>query len=247
MTTSDKELLTRWETAFTTLMERLASTFTRREPRERARRYLLGLLGRTERPNGWQLAEMMHEPGPQRMQRLLNAAQWDANVVRDQLRAYVVEQLAEPDGVLVLDETGFLKKGTYSAGVARQYSGTAGRIENQQIGVFLAYSSTRGTAFIDRELYLPEEWTQDRTRCRAAGIPDEVSFAPKTQLAQQMLERAATERISARWVVADTVYRHDDLRLWLQAHDYWYVLAVPSTYGVWTAGTSVPVSALREQ
>ena len=226
-------------------MERLAPTFARREPRERARRYLLGLLGRTERKNGWQLAEMMHEPGPQRMQRLLNAAQWDAGVVRDQLRAYVSEQLAQPDGVLVLDETGFLKKGSQSAGVARQYSGTAGRIENQQIGVFLAYSSTRGTAFIDRELYLPEEWTQDRTRCRAAGIPDEVLFAPKTHLAQQMLERAYADQVSARWVVADTVYSSDDLRLWLQAHNYWYVLAVPNTYGVWTAGTSVSVSTLR--
>lgn len=236
-----------WDRAFDHLYQRLLSHFGRPETRYRVRRHLLGLLSVTERKNSWQLAEMMHESGPQGMQRLLNTAHWDPDAVRDELRTYVMDQLGHPDGVLVLDETGFLKKGTHSVGVARQYSGTAGRIENQQIGVFLAYASPRGVALIDRALYLPEEWTQDPVRCQRARVPESCTFASKPVLAQQMLERALAAHVPARWVVADTVYSTTELRLWLEAHELWYVLAVPCTTIVWTEGQSVEVCKLVEQ
>src|SRR5260221_14669370 len=146
----------------------------------------------------------MYEAGPQGMQRLLNAAVWQEDEVRDTLSRYVAARMGEPNGILIIDETGFLKKGTKSAGVARQYSGTAGRIENQQVGDFLAYASSRGCAFIDRELYLPEEWFQDPARCLEAGIPQGMNFETKPHLAQRMLARAMTAQLAARWVVADT-------------------------------------------
>jgi SRSO17 transposase len=176
---SDSDIWQIWDKTFDYLHQHLFEHFRRSETHCRVRRYLLGLLSATERKNSWQLAEIMHESGPQGMQRLLNTARWDAEAVRDQLRTYVMEQLGHPDGVLVLDETGFLKKGTRSAGVARQYSGTAGRIENKQIGVFLAYASHRGAALIDRALYLPEEWTQDLARCQHAKVPENYAFASK--------------------------------------------------------------------
>src|SRR5215211_5312465 len=156
MTTSDE--VAGWRAGLDALHARIAGRFRRAEARERARRYLEGLLDRVERKNGWQLAEHLGEAGPDGVQRLMNAAHWDADAVRDDLRAYVVEHLGDPQAVLVIDETGFLKKGTKSVGVQRQYSGTAGRIENCQIGVFLAYASPRGRTFLDRELYLPREW-----------------------------------------------------------------------------------------
>jgi SRSO17 transposase len=226
---------------------RIAPRFRRREARERARRYLLGLLGRSERKNGWQLAEALGEGGPQGMQRLLNAADWDAEAVRDDLRTYVVEQLAdEPSGVLVLDETGFLKKGSKSAGVARQYSGTAGRRENQQIGVFLLYASERGAAFIDRALYLPDEWLGDAARRQEAHIPEPVGFATKGELARELLARAFAAEVPARWVVGDTVYSGDEVRRWLEGQGRSYVLAVPSTHGIWTRAHQVTVGRLVE-
>ena len=179
-----------WRAGLDALHARIARRFARAEVRERARRYLAGLLDRVERKNGWQLAEQLGETGPQGVQRLLNKAQWDVDAVRDDLLGYVVEHLGTPEGVLVVDETGFLKKGTKSVGVKRQYSGTAGRIENCQIGVFLAYASDRGWAFVDRELYLPEEWAGDTARRAEAGVPPAVQFATKGQLAQAMLARA---------------------------------------------------------
>jgi DDE superfamily endonuclease len=156
---------------------RIGSHFRRAEVRKRVGRYLQGLLASVERKNGWQMAEELGEANAYGVQRLLEEADWDEEAVRDELRSYVIEQLGEPAGTLVMDETGFVKKGKKSAGVARQYSGTAGRRENSQIGVFLLYASSKGAAFIDRALYLPEEWTADRVRCREAGIPDEVEFA----------------------------------------------------------------------
>src|SRR5260221_11230688 len=168
----------------------------------------------------------MYEAGPQGIQRLLNSAQWDEQGVLTRLREYIVGQIGNTDGILIVDETGFLKNGTKSAGVARQYSGTAGRIENQQIGVFMAYATRVGCAFIDCALYLPEEWLQDRGRCQAAGIPAQMQFATKPQLAQRMVERASSAHIPARWVVADSVYSSDELRLWLQGQGYSYGLAV---------------------
>src|SRR6266699_6028043 len=198
------------------LHARIAPRFRRAEVRMRAYRFLEGLLAPVERKNGWQLAEELGERGPRGVQRLLGDADWDEEAVRDDLRAYITEHLGEANGVLVIDETGFIKKGKKSAGVARQYSGTAGRRENSQIGVFLLYASSQGAGFLDRELYLPEEWTIDRVRCREAGIPDEVGFATKGVLAQQMLARAFAAAVPADWVPGDTIYGYDELRMVLE-------------------------------
>jgi SRSO17 transposase len=197
-----------------------------------------------ERKNGWQLAEYLGEAGPQGVQRLLNAADWEADAVRDDLQAFIVEHLGDVDAVLVLDETGFLKKGMKSVGVARQYSGTAGRRENQQIGVFLLYASAHGAAFLDRALYLPEVWATDSARRAEAGIPMEATFATKGELAIAMLARAFAAQIPAAWVVGDTVYGHDELRHWLEVQGRSYVLAVSCTHGIWTAAQPVEAQAL---
>ncbi len=223
------------------LSGRIAPRFKRAEVRSRVGRYLRGLLASVERKNGWQMAEELGEPDAHGVQRLLAEADWDEEAVRDDLRTYVIEHLGEAGGILAVDETGFLKKGKKSAGVARQYSGTAGRRENSQIGVFLLYASSKGAAFIDRALYLPEEWTVDRVRCREAGIPDEVEFATKGALAQQMLARAFAAGVPADWVVGDTVYGYDELRLWLDEQQKNYVLAVPETHMVWVQGQQQPV------
>src|SRR6266568_1140600 len=226
------------------LHARIAPRFRRAEVRTRARHFLEGLLAQVPRKNGWQLAEELGERGPRGVQRLLADADWDEGAVRDDLRAYVTEHLAEANGVLVIDETGFIKKGKKSAGVARQYSGTAGRRENSQIGVFLLYASTKGYAFIDRALYLPEEWTADRVRCREASIPDEVGFATKGELAQQMLARAFAAGVPADWVLGDTIYGYDEMRMVLEQQQQNYVLAVPETHTVWVQGRQQPVGLL---
>lgn len=219
---------------FDAVAQRIAGRFRRREVRERVARYLAGLLEPIERKNGWQLAEQLGEFGPRNVQRVLSGSQWDVDAVRDELRTIVLEDLGAPDGVLIVDETGFLKKGTKSAGVQRQYSGTAGRIENCQIGVFLGYGSAVGRAFLDRELYLPAQWLHDRERCREAGIPKETVFATKPALALRMLERAFAAGVSVAWVVADEVYGDDEpFRRSLEARGQPYVLAVSSTHLVW--------------
>jgi SRSO17 transposase len=232
--------------AIDTVHARIAPRFRRAEARTRARRYLTGLLAPVERKNGWQLAEYLGESGPQGVQRLLNAADWDADAVRDDLRTFVVEALGDAEAVLVLDETGFLKKGTKSVGVARQYSGTAGRRENQQIGVFLVYASGHGAAFIDRALYLPEVWAADAARRAEAGVPRDVCFATKGALAQAMLTRAFAAAVPATWVVGDAVYGHDELRRWLEAQRRSYVLAVACTHGVWSAGQQIDAQTLAD-
>ncbi len=216
-----------WADGLDELHARIAGRFARREPRERARGYLQGLLSGVERKNGWQLAEELGEATPDGVQRLLNAADWDADLVRDDLRAYVVDHLGDPAGVLIVDETGFVKKGPKSVGVARQYSGTAGRVENCQVGVFLAYASPRGRAFLDRELYLHREWADDRERRREAGVPEDVAFATKPELARRMLARALDAGVPAAWVTGDEVYGGDRrLRGDLEARQQPYVLAV---------------------
>ena len=230
--------------ALAQLSERIAPRFKRAEVRKRVGRYLRGLLASVERKNGWQMAEELAEPNAHGVQRLLAEADWDEEVVRDDLRAYVIENLGEAGAMLVIDETGFLKKGKKSAGVARQYSGTAGRRENSQVGVFLVYSSPKGAAFIDRALYLPQEWTSDRVRCREAGIPDEVEFATKGELAKRMLARAFAANVPAEWVIGDTVYGYDELRIWLDEQQKNYVLAVPETHTVWVQGRQQPVGLL---
>jgi SRSO17 transposase len=217
------------------LHERVSDRFFRAEPRARVREYVSGLVAGLERKNGWTLAEHAGEIGPDGMQRLLRRADWDIDGVRDDVRDYVVERLGDRGGVLIVDDTGFLKKGTRSAGVQRQYSGTAGRIENCQIGVFLAYASRDGHALIDRELYLPESWTGDRARCQAAGVPDEVAFATKPVLAQAMLARAIEANVPFSWVTADEAYGQVKyLRVWLEQHDASYVLATRCNDDVYT-------------
>jgi SRSO17 transposase len=213
---------------------RLAPSFARAEPRQRALAYLRGLLSAAERKNSWQLAEVSGAATPYGFQHLLGRADWEPDAVRDGLRWYVLDHLRDPDAVLVIEETGFLKKGRHSAGVARQYSGPAGRIENCQIGVFLAYASRLGHALLDRELYLPKEWTDDRARCRQAGIPQDRRFATKPQLAQQMLARALGAGMPAQWVTGDSVYGEDRrLRMWLEGEEQAYVLAVSGKEYVW--------------
>src|SRR5450755_1239352 len=237
-------IISRGAAALAELSGRIAPRFKRAEVRRRVGRYLCGLLASVERKNGWQMAEELGDPNVHGVQRLLAEADWDEEAVRDDLRAYVIEHLGESGGILAVDETGFLKKGKKSAGVARQYSGTAGRRENSQVGVFLLYASSKGAAFIDRALYLPEEWTVDRVRCREAGIPDKVEFVTKGELAQQMLTRAFAAGVPADWVVGDTVYGYDDLRLFLEEQQKNYVLAVPETHMVWVQGRQQPVGLL---
>jgi SRSO17 transposase len=223
----DLQEVTAWAAGLGGLHAQIAHHFVRSEPRGRVLAYLKGLLGNVERKNGWQLAEYIGEATPDGVQRLLNSYNWDADLVRDDLRSYVVEHLADPESVLVVDETGFLKKGTKSVGVQRQYSGTAGRIENCQVGVFLAYASSKGRAFIDRELYLPKEWVDDPKRCAEAGVPEKTTFATKPQLALQMLQRTRSAGVMTAWVTGDEVYGSDDpLRQWLEANQQAYVLAV---------------------
>jgi SRSO17 transposase len=239
--------ITAWQEELTAVQARIAPRFARPEVRTRAGRYLAGLLGPVERRNGWQLAEQLGERSPDGVQRLLRTARWDAEAVRDDLRAYVVEHFGNPEAVLVIDETGFLKKGTKSVGVARQYSGTAGRIENCQIGVFLAYASPQRRAFLDRALYLPKAWTEDPGRRAAAGVPPEVSFATKGDLAQTLLERACAADVPAAWVTGDEIYGNDGgLRRWLEAEKRPYVLAVARSHAVWHGGVQVRVDALVE-
>ncbi|HEY6425017.1 MAG TPA: IS701 family transposase [Pseudonocardiaceae bacterium] len=219
----------RWRAGFEDVFGLVAGRFAQADSRRRARLYLLGLLSGAERKNSWTIAEQAGDLSPDGMQRLLNFYRWDADAVRDDLRGYVLDQLGDPAGVVVADETGFLKKGVHSAGVQRQYSGTAGRIENCQLGVFLTYTSPRGRALIDRELYLPKTWTEDRERCAEAGIGQDVEFATKPQLARRMLERLLAQHGQAAmlWFTADEAYGDNPgLRDWLDAQDLNYVMAV---------------------
>jgi SRSO17 transposase len=218
-----------WPDEVDAVGHRLARRFPRSEPRRRAVAYLRGLLSDAERKNGWQLAEKAGDGTPYGVQHLLGRADWDADKVRDDMIAYAHGHLADPQGVLVVDETGFLKKGTKSAGVQRQYSGTAGRIENCQIGVFLAFAGCKGHALLDRELYLPREWAADAGRREAARIPEDVAFATKPQLAERMLKRAWKAGVKAAWVTGDAVYGNDvRFRRTLESNGQPYVLAVKS-------------------
>ncbi len=224
-----------WRSELSELHARLGELFVRSEPRRQAGLYLEGLLSAVERKNGWQLAEHLGDARPWRTQRLLSHVQWDEAAARDLCRGYVVEALADREAVLIVDETGFLKKGTKSAGVARQYSGTAGRIENCQIGVFLAYASGNGHALIDRELYLPKEWAEDPARRKAAGIPQEVAFATKPELARRMIARAIAAEVPFAWVLGDEVYGSDRrLRLDLEQQERPFVLAIRSNEKLWS-------------
>jgi SRSO17 transposase len=217
-----------WAAGLAELHARISPRFARSEPRERVLGYVRGLLAPLERKNSWTLAEEAGESIPDGMQRLLMSADWDADDVRDDVRDYVVEHLGDPSGVLVVDETGFLKKGTKSAGVARMYSGTAGRVENCQIGVFLGYATPAGRTFLDRELYLPQAWAEDRQRRAEARVGEAVEFATKPELAMTMIARALDAGVPAGWVTGDEVYgQHSKLRMMLEGRGMPYVLAVP--------------------
>jgi SRSO17 transposase len=236
-----------WARELDAVGRRLDPHFPRSEPRRRAVAYLRGLLSDAERKNGWQLAEEAGDATPYGVQHLLGRADWDADRVRDDLIAYVHGHLADPRGVLVVDETGFLKKGTKSAGVQRQYSGTAGRIENCQLGVFLALAGRKGHALLDRELYLPESWADDHARREAARVPPEVRFATKPRLAERMLERAWKAGVEAAWVTGDAVYGGDaHLRRFLERNRQPYVLAVRADQRLWVGLRQVRVDAIAD-
>jgi SRSO17 transposase len=223
-----------WKGELVRLHQRVGDVFARSEVRERSLAYLEGLLSGCERKNGWQVAECVGDASPYGMQYLLGRARWDAGVLRTRLGEYVKQELGSRDAVMVLDESGFVKKGLHSAGVQRQYSGTTGRIENSQIGVFLCYASQRGYVLLDRELYLPQQWMEDGPRCRAAGIPEEVRFATKPMLGQRMLERALEAGMPCGWVAGDEVYGRDSkLRRWLEGRQQPYVLAVAADQRLW--------------
>jgi SRSO17 transposase len=234
-----------WADELTAVADRIGRHFARREPRQRAVSYVRGLLSDAERKNGWQVAEHLGDPTPDGVQHLLARADWDAEAVRDELLGYVRDQLGHPDGVLIVDETGFLKKGTKSVGVARQYSGAAGRIENCQIGVFLGYATRHGRALLDRAFYLPKEWSEDARRRAEAGVPTAVRFATKLVLARRMIERAVAAGVAARWVTADAVYGSDyGFRSALEGLGLGYVVGVRTDYAVWAGCRQVRAKAL---
>jgi SRSO17 transposase len=220
----------RWQAGLEELLGRVAGRFPRVEPRRRARALVLGLLADLPRKNCWRIAEHVGDASPDGMQHLLARAVWDHDGVRDDLRAYVVEHLGDPQAVLVVDETGDLKKDTRTVGVQRQYTGTAGKVDNAQVGVYLAYATGAGHGVVDRELYLPRGWLADAARCQAAGVPAQRAFAIKPELARVMLQRALDAEVPAGWVTADEVYGADrGLRGWLEARQLPYVLAVKRT------------------
>ena len=228
-----------WRSELEALKRHMAPVFGRGEPRQAAGAFIDGVLSSAERKTGWMLAEQAGLDRPYRIQSLLGRSSWSADALRDRVRDYLAQALGDPAGVLVIDETGFLKKGRHSVGVARQSSGTAGRVENCQVGVFAAYASRWGHALIDRQLYLPKEWAEDEVRRDRAAIPTEVAFATKPALAREMIARALDAGLPCAWVLADAIYGSDfQLRRLLEERGQPYVLAVRSNQAVrsWTAG-----------
>ncbi|WP_184729114.1 IS701 family transposase [Saccharopolyspora phatthalungensis] len=226
-------------------MAGVAGRFTRVELRRRVRAFVLGLLSDLPRKNCWGIAEHAGDVTPDGMQHLLSRAVWDADAVRDDIRRIAVQRLGTSEAMLVVDETGDLKKGTKTVGVQRQYAGTAGRIENAQVGVFVTYASTAGHTLVDRELYLPQSWTGDPARCAAAGVPAGTTFATKPQLATRMIGRALDAGVAARWVAGDEVYGADPrLRAELEAREVGYVLAVACDAPITTAAGTLRADAV---
>jgi SRSO17 transposase len=228
------EELEPWAESFEAFHARFAPLFHRRETREQAAKYLRGLLAPLERKTGWQLAEALGDATPDRTQRLLYRADWDADAARDVLQQFIIETFGDPEGIGVVDETGFLKKGIASVGVQRQYSGTAGKVDNCQVATVLTYATRRGHVFLDRRLYLPEGWARDRDRREQAAVPATVGFQTKPQQALAMLEHAWRQGVPMRWVTGDEVYGDAPyLRAAIERAERWYVLAVSSTTPVW--------------
>jgi SRSO17 transposase len=235
-----------WQARLDELLGRVAGRFARVEPRRHARAFVCGLLADLPRKNCWTIAEHAGQATPDGLQHLLAGAVWDHDAVRDDVRGYLVEHLGDPGAVLVVDETGDLKKGARTVGVQRQYTGTAGKVDNAQVAVYLAYATTAGHGVIDRELYLPQGWIDDPARLKAAGVPDRVEFATKPELARMMLERALAAGVPAGWVTADEVYGGSPaLRGWLEARQLPYVLAVKATEPLPSAsGPPMPAARL---
>jgi SRSO17 transposase len=234
-----------WACSLRDVKARLRPLFTQERVAASAGLFLDGLLGDERRKTGWMRAEAAGDPGPWRQQALLGRGQWDADALRDVVRAYAMETLADPDGVLVLDETGFLKQGKASCGVARQYTGSAGKVTNCQIGVFGTYVSRHGHAFIDRALYLPKSWTDDPARLAAAHVPSDTAFATKPRLALAMIERAIAAGVPFAWVAADSVYGVGDIEMALRRAGKGYVLGVNANhhFGSWRSGPSISGTA----
>ena len=222
-------VLAEWQAGLDDLFALVAGRFCRVEPRRLAFAYIRGLLAGLERRNGWTIAEHAGRRSPNAVQELLYSPCWKPDLVRDDVRDYLVEHLGSAGGVLIADDTGFVKKGVRSAGVQRQYSGTAGKVENCQIGTFLAYATPKGRALIDRELYLPKSWTDDRQRCERAAVPGDVAFATKPQQARTMIERAVAAKVPFAWFTADEAFgQNPGLRDWLHEQDIAYVMATRS-------------------
>jgi SRSO17 transposase len=238
----------RWRALFDELVDRIAGRFGRVEPRRRARAFVLGLIAGLPRKNCWTIAEHAGDVTPDGMQHLLERACWDADAVRDDVRGYVTERLADPQAVLVVDETGDVKKGTATAGVQRQYTGTAGRVENAQVAVYLTYAGRDGYALIDRRLYLPKSWAADPARRAAAGIPGNTEFATKPALAAEMIGAALDAGVPAAWVAGDEVYGADPgLRSGLRDRQIGYVLAVAKDHHVTTAAGKLRADAITRR
>ena len=235
---SVEETLALWAAALREIKQRIRPLFTQERVARNAGLFLEGLLGDEQRKTGWMRAEAAGDPGPWRQQAILGRRDWDADALRDVVRDYVIEHLADDDAVLVIDETGFLKQGKASCGVARQYTGSAGKITNCQIGVFASYVSRHGHAFIDRALYLPKEWTDDPDRLEAVYVPPDVGFATKPKLATRMIARAMAASVPFRWVTGDTVYDVGDIEQQLRRAGKGYVLGVSSAhvFRSWSSG-----------
>lgn len=242
----EMELPTReMDSAYWEMMNRIGKVFPSEPSFANAKKYMFGLLSPIERKNGWQMAEAVGEATPYSIQQFVYRGQYSADKLRDHLRDYVSEKLGDEEGVLIPDETGFLKQGKMSCGVKRQYSGTAGRIENCQIGVFLTYASAKGHAPIDRRLYIPEGWFDDPARCRKAGIPETVTFQTKPQMALEMIQAATVSGVSYRWVTGDCVYGdYTDIRMWLEKNLKCYVMGVSGKAYVWKQHNQVSVSSI---
>jgi SRSO17 transposase len=230
------EELDEWGADFLRFCARFADVFGRKEPRAQAAKYLRGLLASLPRKNGWQVAEAIGDRIPDATQRLLYQAQWSADLARDRLLRYTVEVFGDAEGIGIVDETGFIKQGQHSVGVKRQYSGTAGKIENCQIGTLLSYTTVKGHVFLDRRLYLPEEWCNDAERREQAKVPRDVVFQTKPEQAMAMLEYAWQAGVPMRWVAGDEIYGDaTELRDLIARHARWYVLAVRTPTPVWSA------------
>jgi len=234
-----------YEAEFNSLAMKLGTVFANEAGYQNMQKYLRGLLGSSERKNGWQMSEYLGASTPYALQQFLYRGRFSADGLRGKLREYVSENLGEETGVIVIDETGFLKQGKKSCGVKRQYSGTAGRIENCQIGVFLTYASTKGHSPIDRGLYMPQEWVSDAERCKKAGVPEGAEFKTKPQMALEMIKEATLAEVPYTWVTGDCVYGdYTDIRMWLEKNKKCYVMSVSGKAHVWRGHKQVPISSL---